>query len=235
MWLPGSPAAAGEPGGRRPGRSGPRRMLFPGSAAGHQRGRPSTELPSRAPQRPLCAPLCSSALAASPASKPALCRRVPELRRRQGLCPAGEEAPRAAPVLLSAGRASGRWVRCRLGPLLWAELSALPRRGSDPGGASAGPRRSLVSASRPLRAPLQASGWPPWLCTPPSPPRGRGAWRRPPPAAFPGSCRSVSPCERFLLCVRWVGSACLVTSHLLVSTFCFLEKSLTVWKAYPGL
>ena len=92
---------------------------------------------------------------------------------------------------------------------------------------------------RPAPSPRPAPGLrlAPGFACPPFPPRGRGSRRRPPSATFPGSCWSVSPCKRSLLCVRWVGRLpVLVTSPS--SWFrpsCFLEKSFNCLESLPWL
>lgn len=158
----GSPAAAGGSRGRRPGRSGPRRDAVPGK----RRWPPVRKVKHGAafpgPQRPLCAP--PSARVRSPL-RLLRCRPVPSgpgAAAAAGAVSGRRGSARAAPVLLSAGRASGRWVRMQAsGSLLWAELSRLcPAVAQTPAALSRTAPLPCLRVPPPLRAPLQASGWP---------------------------------------------------------------------------
>lgn len=155
------------------------------------------------PERPLCTP--ASARVRSPLC---LLRYRPVLSGPGAPAAAGavsgrRGSARAASVLLSAGRASGRWVKMQasVSPL-WAKLSRLCHAVAQ----------TLVVLSRtlplpclhvppPLRAPLQASGWPLALHALHSHPGagGRGAGRPPQPFLAPAEASTLASGLSFAL------------------------------------
>lgn len=158
------PSSAGAVCGRRkPGRcSGPRRDAVPRE----RRWPPVRKVKHRAafpspPAPPTYTPVCSSAVAALPTSLPP-CAVGSGAPAAAGAVSGRRGSARAASVLLSAGRASGRWVKLQasVSPL-GAKLSRLcPAVAQTLVVFSRSPPLLCLHVPPPLRAPLQASGWP---------------------------------------------------------------------------
>lgn len=179
----------------------------------------------------MCTPLCSSALAASPASVPPCAVGSRSCGGGRGCVRQERKRPRCVRASVRGASVWQVGEDARFGvSSLGRAFSALPRRGSDPGGAQ--PDRAAPLSPRPAPGLRLAPGFARLHPHPGA--GGRGAGRPPQPSLAPAGASALASGFSFAL----GGWAVCLFSHLPIFWFrpsCFLEKSLNCMESLSWL